>query len=353
MEAVKKTERIFYFDIIRALAIILIILVHTSKWFIKYQPVGSIAWQFVVDLGLIGNVGVQLFLMISGALLLNRTYNLKDFYKKRFLRVLIPCIFWTIILVIFRVTYLGNPLEIHSIINFVFFDSFLWFVWVLLGLYLFLPVINSFIKEYGTKGAELFLIIWTVTLILNFLGHYPIENIELRYFSGFLGFMVLGWYLSNKEFKINDKIMLIIGILMFILSSMLAFYFQLHEISFGLEYKLSIIIALQAIGLYLSILYFAKIGESNTQSSIKRVYSYIKRSKLNNIITSISICSYGMYLTHYFFIWTVRATNPMSNIFSKNPFVYEPILFISTILFSWALIWIISKIPYLKKISGT
>lgn len=346
-------ERIFYFDIIRALAIILVILVHTSKWFVDYHSVHSISWQFATDLGLIGNIGVQLFFMISGALLLNRVYNLKDFYQKRFLRILTPFLFWIIVIILFKVIFLNAPVTFKSLINIIFFEGFVWFIWVLMGLYLFLPVINSFINEYKIKGAELFLIFWIVTIILDTIGVYPIKNIELRYFSGYLGYMVLGWYLSNKEFNISNKIILIIGILTFIISSLIAFFFNYHSIPLAKNYRLSAIMVLQALGLYLSILYFAKYGENNKGSIISKIYYFIKDTKIGKFITSISICSYGMYLTHYFFIWSVIITNNTTHILSKNPFYWIPIVFISTVVFSWILIWVFSKIPYLKKVSGT
>ena len=69
----------------------------------------------------------------------------------------------------------------------------------MMGIYLFLPIINSFIKEYGIKGAEYFLIIWFLTIIMNSLGYYPFYELELSYFFGYIGYVVLGYYLFNKN----------------------------------------------------------------------------------------------------------------------------------------------------------
>lgn len=345
----KVKDRIFYFDAIRALAILLVLLVHTSKWFGVNQTPHTLFWIFPTYLGSIGNLGVQLFIMISGALLLNRQYELKSFFKRRFSRILIPFAFWIFIVIIFRIFILGEPLEFSTILNIVLFKGYVWFIWMLIGLYLFLPVINSFVKEYKIRGCEFFLAFWLLTIILNSIGYYPIENIELRYFSGFLGYMVLGWYLSNKEFRLSDKSLMIIGALLFIISTLFSFYATNHSLTIGTVYKLSIVLALQATGLYLIIKNFASYSEDNTLSLTGRIYSYIKNSWIGKVILSISLCSYGMYLTHYLFIWTIIET---TNIMCRNPFKWVPVTYLIVVLCSWGLIWVCSRIPYLKKISG-
>jgi len=80
--SIHKSERIFYFDLIRALAILFVILAHTSKWYVNDSVTGVLA-TFSTTQAAIGNIGVPLFLMISGALLLNRDYELGEFLKKK------------------------------------------------------------------------------------------------------------------------------------------------------------------------------------------------------------------------------------------------------------------------------
>ena len=60
----------------------------------------------------IGDIGVAIFLMISGALLLNRDYpSLSDFLKRRFARIVYPFIFW--IILILGQLYFQIQLKIH------------------------------------------------------------------------------------------------------------------------------------------------------------------------------------------------------------------------------------------------
>ena len=88
----KSKNRIFYFDVLRAFAIIVVIICHVEHFF---GPLTTAA-QIIAEITFkdIGMVGVPIFLIISGALLLNREYaNLKNFLKHRFARIIYPFIF--------------------------------------------------------------------------------------------------------------------------------------------------------------------------------------------------------------------------------------------------------------------
>lgn len=348
----EKKERIFYFDAIRTFAILFVILIHVSKWFVPNEIPHSLFWNFSSSLASLGNIGVPLFLMISGALLLNRKYELSSFFKKRFSRIFIPFIFWIIIIAIFKIRFLDYDPTLNGIIKIVFFKGFVWFVWTIIGLYLFAPVINSFIREHSFKGVEFFLAIWLITVILETMGIYPIKNIELRYFSGYLGYFVLGWYLSNKKFHLSDKNMMLIGGITLLISTLVVIHLIYLQIPTWNEFYLSIFTVLQATGFYLLFEYIEKFSKSNDFSLTNKIFSFIKNGNIGKIITSISLCSYGMYLTHYFLIWVIRITNYQTHILSRNPFKWIPVIYIATVLFSWILIWILSKIPYLKEVSG-
>ena len=54
----KTKKRIFYFDEIRALAILFVILIHVSKWFAAAETPQSLYWCFSSFLAALGNIGV-------------------------------------------------------------------------------------------------------------------------------------------------------------------------------------------------------------------------------------------------------------------------------------------------------
>ena len=101
-----KKERIFYYDFLRAFAIIAVIICHVDAFFGPLTNTTQIVAQMTFHD--IGRIGVPIFFMISGALILNREYpSLKFFLKKRFVRIIYPFIFW-IILILVQIAYTGG-----------------------------------------------------------------------------------------------------------------------------------------------------------------------------------------------------------------------------------------------------
>lgn len=151
---VLRENRIFYLDELRAIAILCVIFAHTIQNF----PVNMnyLTSPTLLSYLTVARMGVVLFFMISGALLIGKDYNLSVFLKKRFSRVLIPTIFWQIIGFLSILIFIGFTYDnlTFAVTQF----GFPWFVCAILGVYFVIPIFNSFIKEYGIKGAEYFLI---------------------------------------------------------------------------------------------------------------------------------------------------------------------------------------------------
>lgn len=97
-----KKKRIFYFDQIRALAIVLVVMIHVCNAFMDSHTIGTVGWMIPFFTKGFCVIAVPLFLMISGALLLNRDYVLKDFLSRRFVRLILPLIFWGIIYILLK-----------------------------------------------------------------------------------------------------------------------------------------------------------------------------------------------------------------------------------------------------------
>ena len=327
-----KKERIFYYDFLRAFAIIAVIICHVDFFFGPLTtPTKIIAQMTFHD---IGRIGVPIFLMISGALLLNRDYNLSDFLKRRFARIIYPFIFW-IILISAQILYLnGTYAQVWK--TFIGNPSITWYFWTLIGIYPALPVINTFIKTYGEEGIKYFLIIWFITIILKTFNSYPLfPDFNLDFFASYIGYPVLGYYLNTKEFKLNDTKMCILGLVILIISLATFVYLDYNKINLiSLIYQ-NVPIVFMGSGMYLFIRYLDKITS----------FKHIKDNLIGKAIVSLSICSYGMYFSHLIIINFLAKYNPHSN-------RLFPVMFALTIFLSWLLPYIFSKIPYLKKVSG-
>ena len=294
---------------------------------------------------------VPLFVMISGALLLGRQYKIIDFLKKRLSRIIIPFIFWVIITIILGILFLDKGFTYEYCIN-IFLGMggslgvHFWFIWMLIGLYLFIPIINSFVNEYGLKGVEYFLIIWIITIVLNTIGLLPFYKLELSYFTGFLGFTVLGYYLKNKEINIkktSKKLLFILTIMGFISALLISIYLT-NTWSTKSNYVGGNLPIIRLISCTTIFLLFKTFNENTNKLS-----KFLKDTIIGKITLSLSICSYGIYLVHLVIFYIIKSVyfNP-----DGNPLKWILFLTLTTLILSWVIILIISKTPYIKKVSG-
>ena len=95
-------ERIFYYDFLRAIAIIGIVSCHVASNFLVNPAImNTIGWNFAVVIDCFRDFSIPIFVMLTGALLLNKDYSLSNFVKKRFNRVFVPYLFWLCIFILF------------------------------------------------------------------------------------------------------------------------------------------------------------------------------------------------------------------------------------------------------------
>ena len=333
-------------------------MIHVCNAFMDSHTIGTVGWMIPFFTKGFCVIAVPLFLMISGALLLNRDYVLKDFLSRRFVRLILPLIFWGIIYILLKTYADTSSLDVMSI-----YDTFVWYLtdqywfsWMLISIYLFIPIINSFIKEYSSRGIEYFLVIWFIYIILFSFNIYPLWQIDLSYFAGYIGFVVLGYYINNKDFNSSPKTMYLLGVLIYLIFSFINCYLRT---TFGadageLVERRALLAVLQSCGVFLFIKYFAVHSENNPKSISNRIYSFFKDTLIGKLTFYLSICSYGIYLTHYYFLH-IGCGWINDNIFAVylvNPIKAMPIILVVVVILSLLLVFFTSKIPHLKKWTG-
>ena len=204
----RKRTRIFYLDLIRALATLLIVLTHFNfhlkdhggGYVLTFQPFGIY----------VGALGVSLFLIISGAALTftyRRPINLKRFYWKRFLNIY-P-MFWTAWLLgtlYYFLIFNGRPPNAAPAKSFIFtllgVDGLAaafgwptmyllgeWFLGFILLYYLVFPLLLWAIDRFPIITGVLILAAYAATVI-----------IMQRYFAGYSSAMILTTRLPELAF---------------------------------------------------------------------------------------------------------------------------------------------------------
>lgn len=362
----KKSKRIFYFDALRALAIIAVILFHVSSRVLSqinshYTTVLNVQWLFgdFFWAGMI--IGVDLFLMLSGALSLGRDWSIKSFLGRRIPRIVAPFLFWAFVLSMSIVCiqyYWPDLLHVVDVFNFEeIFDYFIgalrskswgfgpyWFFWMILGTYLIMPIFNKWLYNADLKEAEYFLVIWLISCIFDFTinMHFPIK---ISYFSGPIGMVVLGYYLRHTKRKIfNNKIFPVILLVVGLFCILYGSFIQSSPTELFKFDRYSIFNAIEVCGIFLL---FKNFSDINLHIS----YLHNPNNIFRKAIFSIAKYSYGFYLIHQaimdVFIRVLKYYDAFNGY--KSLFL---LIFVVTLSASWILMAVLNRIPYINQIIG-
>lgn len=201
MNEARLQRRISYLDILRVIACLLVILIHTPiRQFDSYYNTPSVASGIYT---LLVAVNCNLFFMITGALLLPVTMPTKRFIKRRLRVVLFPLIVWTIIYLLEHALLLHNftPRLLTSVL-FHPVEGLLWYVYVLLVIYVTLPLVSKCIDAIGKRGVETLLVLWVLSSFIPYQHGVFIEASQYSHnmfgaFANYYGYVLLGYYMHR------------------------------------------------------------------------------------------------------------------------------------------------------------
>lgn len=361
---IKGKKRIFYFDALRALAVIAVIVIHvwsrTKGLVIGEYANLSLSWFMCDTMGVCFRFGVDLFLMLSGALSLGRVWDIKSFLGKRIPRIVGPFLFWGFILSIFiilssylfpDVVNIVKSFDFNTMFNYTI-NAYLskavcfrpyWFFWMILGTYLIMPIFNKWLLHSDLKEAEYFLCFWIITTIFTFTlkKEFPIA---LTYFTSPIGLVVLGYYLRHTERKIFKSIFTpIILILVGCISSLTVSYLLSSPTHLAVFDRYSIFMIIIVSGVFLL---FRNLSNLNLNINFfSNPNGIFKKS-----IFSIAKYSYGIYLIHFPILTVMILFLKKCTELNFKPIVL--ISFIGIILICWAIMAILNKVPYINKVIG-
>lgn len=336
-------DKLFWLDNIRAVSTIAVVILHVAAPILyKYGEITEENWNIGNFYDGMVRFCVPVFFMLSGALLLSKDYELSYFLKKRFWRIIPPLFFWSLIYLIYDIFLTGEQSftlinSVKIIIRKFFYGAkfHLWFVYTLLGLYLFIPILRKWIKHSNDKEILYFLILWFATIVYSipYLKIY-LPDIPLTNFSGYIGYLVLGYYLSNltKRTKYIPIIFMIIGIGITIYGT----YYLTHKknVFFSFFYGyLTPNVLLSSIGVFLIL--------KNLR---------INNEMLKKLISFLSNHSFGIYLVHILILTFLNKFG--INWKFTNPIISIPITSIICIFLSSLTIYLLRKIKYGNYISG-
>lgn len=306
LELPKKT-RICWIDLIRSVAIFFAVLCHATESIYKLnlENMMSLSYQsriFGFACFTAGRLGVPLFLMITGSLLLSRDYSNEDisrFWKKKWIHLLICTMIWFVIYDVFLVMKYHATISFLQLIEELLFVrkvgmSHVWYLPMILGMYILIPFVASLLKRYDKKLFLFPLLIYTLyslgynTISIIYRVYHPELPLSNQFSLGFSGayygiYILCGYFISEGTFK---KIPSLLVVFISTIAFASIVYIQNWSYQNGYAYNVwysDLLILVTSMGIY------------ELASRIKNVYGY-------KAIRHISLYSFGIYLTHNFFI---------------------------------------------------
>jgi surface polysaccharide O-acyltransferase-like enzyme len=195
---------IHWVDLIRVVAIFLVVVIHTSGQLTNiWGKIPESEWIIGDIYGGIARISVPLFFMLSGYLLLPRTESLGSFYRKRIPKIIIPFVAWSILYI--GVDCLRNPglctpdyLMQYVLLRKTYFH--LWFLYSLLGIYIIMPLLRLMVRP-GTEKllwyvVGLWLLFQPVRTLMDQFLHFSL-NFNSQLAVGFLPYFFLGYLLGQ------------------------------------------------------------------------------------------------------------------------------------------------------------
>lgn len=204
------SEKSVYIIYLRVIATVFVILIHASTGFLyRFNPSGF-DWNYANWINAATRCSVPIFVMLSGALLINKDEGVLSFYKKRLPKLLFPFAFWTLIYLLYYFFKYSNfeKLSIDQILEISMdkilhgSNAHLWYLYMIIGLYLVLPYFGKMLRQLTMRELEVFLLLWICSMFLTHKRLYDfVPKFDLISFSGYAGYLVLGYYLSIKQFN--------------------------------------------------------------------------------------------------------------------------------------------------------
>ena len=219
-------KRIVWIDYARALAIVFVVLCHATELVYQLNIDGvlsrslhSQAISFM--LFTLGRFGVPFFLFMTGYLMLDRKYDSKDikeFYKSKWLGILLATEIWILIYSAYRVIINHHPIDpVWILDNMLFMSPFnlmphIWYMPMILGFYLLLPVIANglhLINEAKVLRFPIALIVvlsFGIPVLNTFYSALDMDPVSVLISTGFSGgeygcYMILGYFCKRGVFN--------------------------------------------------------------------------------------------------------------------------------------------------------
>ena len=326
-------NRIVWLDWLRVTACLMVMTVHATEPFYiggegaQILTAADAFWASLSDSFV--RACVPLFIIASSYLLFPVGVTTREFFGRRLSRLLVPFVVWSLAYALAWGEPVANLQAL--LLNFNYAAGHLWFVYMLLGVYLLMPMLSPWAERVGRRELLGYLCVWCLTLFIPFVREaasggtplvmhgptgipnaaaYPLwgeaswNGYGLFYYvSGFIGYLLLGLYFRRFVPELSWRRTLAIAVPSWLAGFWVCFEgFFSRVFDMGLDFPIAgpvdwvvgwetpwyndtIGVALMTVGW---VLFFRKLNVPATATRVRAA------------LTTVSKASYGMYLCHMF-----------------------------------------------------
>ena len=309
-----ETKRIVFLDYLRAISIFMVLVAHVCEFYygaiLNPDPANEADrwWAIIVDSAC--RASVPLFVITSAYLLLPlKEGSTFPFFKRRLVRVFIPFLIWSFLYTVLPMAWgdfgweRSKELMTEWLTNFPYNAGHLWYVYMLIGVYLFMPILSPWLRKVGKREELFFLGLWFLSTFWLYLkalvpsgyiyGEAVWNNFHILYYNaGYIGYLLMAHYIRTY-IHWSTKKTLAICIPLFLIGLGVTVYL-LNEMSLGNK------------GLYMVELpwQFCTPNVALMTFALFMLFKLIRLDKgwVYKGTYSLSRMSYGVYLIHIFLL---------------------------------------------------
>lgn len=350
----QSSGRIYYMECVRIIACVLIVLVHVSAQEWDKVSVHSHQWQVMNIFDCLGVMGVPMFLMISGALMLGEKSG--DSIKKtlgKVFRLFVIYHIWLFVYNFVAFVKAGHPYTLYYIKEELLLPVMrgqgtyhLWFLPVLMVLYLLTPILKRAFSDQ--KVCEYFLILYFIfgqLIPTMLLFEFPYKYLLMDYYNrtpflmltGYIGYYVAGHYIHHFVGPLSSVkrcVAVFVAIAGYVVTVVVCSTdaMQKGAPSVILNNPLTLPDFLATTCAYLV---------------MKDVWIHRKQREGAGDVAQISGLTFGIYLIHPLLLAGFREIGVTTQI--PHPVVMVPLITVLVLVFSMLISWMLKKIPVVSK----
>ena len=207
VESLGQQSRFAELDCVKGIAILMVILIHASDTVFSRNHDFDLEWFLAMVTTSLSRVCVPWFVIVSGFLVLNRekTASFRQFYCRRFTRILCPFMFWLTVHILWRHFYQHEQLSVRqwlvqTVQGPVYYH--LWFLYMIVGLYLAAPFLSRMLDNLNDRQVILFLVLWFCLAALLPWAEWLLEfdtKVPIGIFGSYFGYFLFGGWIRRLQ----------------------------------------------------------------------------------------------------------------------------------------------------------